>query len=245
MKLSFVIPAHNEEKLIGRCLESVLEEIKREKYQTEIIVVDNVSTDKTRETALKFKGVTVVNEPFKGLVQARRAGFVVSTGELVANIDADTMMPRGWLKKVMSEFERDDALVALSGPFIYQDLDVVDRVLVKFFYGFGYLFHLLFHYIFGVGAMLQGGNFIVRRDALLKAGGFDLTISFWGEDTDVARRISKVGKVKWTWGLPMYSSGRRLREEGIVVAGLRYAFNYFSTIFAHRPISQKYTDIRH
>ena len=244
LKISFVIPAHNEEKLIGKCLKSVFEEIKRGDYQTEVIVVDNVSSDKTREEALKFKGVTVVNEPFKGLVQARRAGFVVSTGELVANIDADTMLPKGWLQKVMSEFEKDDNLVALSGPFIYHDLDIIDRVLIKIFYAFGYIFHLLFHYVFRVGAMLQGGNFVIRREALIKVGGYDLSIDFYGEDTDVARRISKVGKVKWAWTLPMYASGRRLREEGIVVSGARYAINYFSTIFSHRPVTRTYTDIR-
>ena len=244
MKLSFVIPAHNEEALIGKCLKSVLKEIKANSYQTEVIVVNNASTDRTREAALHYRGVTVVEEPFKGLVQARRAGFVVSTGELIANVDADTILPRGWLQKVMNEFEKDNNLVALSGPYLYYDLDIIDRVLVKIFYAFGYLFYLLTHYVFGVGAMLQGGNFIVRRDALLKAGGYDITIAFYGEDTDIARRISKVGKVKWTWALPMYTTGRRLKEEGIVVSGVRYAANYFSTIFAGRPFTHTYTDIR-
>ena len=144
----------------------------------------------------------------------------------------------------MSEFERDKNLVALSGPFIYHDLDIIDRVLIKIFYAFGYVFHILFQYVFHMGAMLQGGNFVIRREALRAVGGYDLSIDFYGEDTDVARRISKVGKVKWMWSLQMYTTGRRLREEGIVVSGVRYAVNYFSTIFAHRPATRTYTDIR-
>lgn len=244
MKISFVIPAYNEEKFIGECLKAIKRELAGGKYEAEVLVVDNASTDKTREEALKFKGVTVVNEPFKGLVQARRAGFVVSSGQLVANIDADTRVPPGWLQKVMAEFEADNNLVALSGPYLFYDLDLIDRVLVKFFYVVGYLFHLLFHFVFGVGAMLQGGNFIIRRDAFEKVGGYDTSIAFYGEDTDVARRISSVGKVKWTWALPAHSSGRRLKKEGIVLAGVRYAANYFSTISTGRPLTKAYTDIR-
>ena len=60
---------------------------------------------------------------------------------------------------------------------------------------------------------MQGGNFVVRRDALQKIGGYDTNISFYGEDTDVARRLSKVGHVKFTFDLPALSSGRRLAKE--------------------------------
>ena len=56
MKISFVIPAHNEEKLIGKCLESVKRELANGSYDSEVIVVNNASTDGTREAALKFKG---------------------------------------------------------------------------------------------------------------------------------------------------------------------------------------------
>ncbi|MSR70690.1 glycosyltransferase family 2 protein [Candidatus Kaiserbacteria bacterium] len=249
MKISFVIPAHNEEAMVGKCLQSVFDEIDRVHdsgvpLDVEVVVVDNASTDHTREEALKFPNVTVVEEKLKGLVYARRAGFVSTDGELVANIDSDTVLPRGWLDTVMTEFAKDPNLVALSGPFIYFDLSAWKRALVKAFYFLGWLIHLLNHHVFHTGAMLQGGNFILRRDAWEKAGGFDITIAFYGEDTDVARRIGKQGRVLWTWGLPMYTSGRRLEKEGLVRMSWLYTINHLAILWTGRPATQKYSGIR-
>jgi glycosyltransferase involved in cell wall biosynthesis len=74
MKISFVIPAYNEEAVIAKCLESVQKELTRTPCEVEVVVVNNASTDKTREIALTFPGVRVVNEEKKGLVFARAAG---------------------------------------------------------------------------------------------------------------------------------------------------------------------------
>lgn len=248
MKLSFVIPAYNEEAHVGECLKTVLREITDNNLgigvDVEVVVVNNASTDRTAEIAASHPGVTVLNEPIKGLVMARRAGFVVTTGELVANLDADTRVPKGWLAHVLKEFAHTKDLVALSGPYIYYDLNDVERACVKMFYFFGWLFYLLNHYVFKKGAMLQGGNFILRRDAWERAGGFDTTISFYGEDTDVARRMTKHGVVKWTWRLPMYASGRRLAEEGLLNVGYTYAINFFTISLYGRPHTREYRDIR-
>lgn len=244
MKISFVIPAYNEERRLPKCLASVEREIARTPCDSEVIVVNNASTDRTGEIARGYAWVHVVDEPHKGLVRARHAGFMASSGELIANIDSDTMLPEGWLARVLLEFSKDERLAALSGPYIYYDLSVFHRALTYIFYVFGYLSHLVNHKIFHAGAMLQGGNFIVRRKYLEQAGGFDTSIEFYGEDTDVARRISKVGKVKWTFQLPMYTSGRRLKHEGIVTTGLRYAANYFHVLVRGKPLSAAYTDIR-
>ena len=62
-KLAFVIPAYNEEALIGKCLESVVAEIARSGADAEIIVVNNASTDRTGEIARSFPTVRVVDEP--------------------------------------------------------------------------------------------------------------------------------------------------------------------------------------
>lgn len=244
MKISFVIPAYNEEQRLPKCLASVERELARTPCDAEVIVVNNASTDRTREVANSYSWVRVVDESHKGLVRARNAGFVASTGELVANIDSDTILPEGWLATVLDEFSKDKKLAALSGPFIYYDLSVFRRALARIFYVFGYLSYLVNHYIFRAGAMLQGGNFIVRRTYLERVGGFNTSIEFYGEDTDVARRISKAGKVKWTFKLPMYASGRRLTHEGIVTTGLRYAANYFYVLVRGKPLTSTYTDIR-
>ena len=97
MKISFVIPAYNEEGYLGECLASVRRELARGRYDAEVIVVNNASTDKTAEIARSFPGVIVVDEPKKGLSQARHSGFAASSGDLIANVDADTILPKGWL----------------------------------------------------------------------------------------------------------------------------------------------------
>ncbi|MDE1919211.1 MAG: glycosyltransferase family 2 protein [Patescibacteria group bacterium] len=244
MKISFVIPAYNEEKRLPQCLAAVESELARTPCDAEVIVVNNASTDHTGEVARSYSWVRTVDEPRKGLVRARHAGLEAATGDIIANVDSDTMLPEGWLQTVLNEFSKDDNLAALSGPFIYHDLSLFHRALTRLFYTAGYLSYLVNHYVFRSGAMLQGGNFIVRRKHLEQVGGFDTTIEFYGEDTDVARRISKAGKVKWTFKLPMYASGRRLKHEGIVTSGLRYAGNYLHVLLYGKPLTETYTDIR-
>ena len=244
MKVSFSIPAYNEEAVIARCLKSVLVEIKRSGIDAEVVVVNNASTDRTKEIASGFPGVRVVDEIKKGLTHARAAGMRATDGDIIANVDADTMLPPGWLATVAARFSADPKLVALSGPFIYYDLSATDRALTRGFYFIGYLLHLLNHYVLRTGAMLQGGNFVIRRDAFERVGGFDTSIAFYGEDTDVACRLAQVGKVAWTWKLPMYASGRRLKNEGAIKSGWRYTLNHFFVIFLKRPATTNYKDIR-
>jgi glycosyltransferase involved in cell wall biosynthesis len=243
-ELAIVIPAYNEQKLIGDCLAAVVKEVKRSGVNAEIVVVDNNSKDRTGEIARSFEGVKVVLETEKGLVHARHAGFVASTAPLVANIDGDTIMPEGWITKVMESFRADDRLVALSGPYYYYDLSAWQRFLVAVFYGAAYLLYLVSRFVIRSGSMVQGGNFVIRRDAWISVGGFDRSIAFYGEDTDVAVRLNRVGKVRWTWGLPMWTSGRRLAEEGIVRTGLDYTVNFFWVTFAGKPKTTEYSDIR-
>lgn len=241
MKLSFVIPAWNEEKFIKDCIESVLREVKNSPVDTEVIVVNNASTDKTEEIARSFPAVKVVDEPRRGLPSARQAGFLASDGDIIANIDADTILPAGWLKEVIENFKKDDKLVAFTGPFIYYDLSKFKRVLVRNYYYLAYLLHIINHRVLGTGAVLQGGNFVLRRSALEKIGGFDESIKFYGEDADIACRIQKIGRVKFSFRLGIYASGRRLLKEGMVVSAWHYVVNYFWILASGRPYTQKYT----
>jgi cellulose synthase/poly-beta-1,6-N-acetylglucosamine synthase-like glycosyltransferase len=251
MKLSFVIPAYNEESYVGDCLEAIIAQKRALEEQKkvlpgdiEIVVVNNASTDKTGEVVARYKDVKLVNEPEKGLVRARRAGFMAATGDLIANVDADTRITPGWIKKVLDSFAKDPKLVALSGPFIYYDAPWKVRFSTRFFYYIGFSFYLLNRFVFRIGSMLQGGNFVVRRSALEKIGGYDVSLSFYGEDTDIARRLNKVGHVKFTFSLPALSSGRRLAKEGGLTTGLRYAINYFWITFFKKPFTKDYIDIR-
>lgn len=248
MKLSLIIPAYNEELYIGKCLESIAAELARGHYgeeTVEVIVVNNASVDRTSEVARSFSFVRIVDEPKKGLVRARQAGYQASCGELVGNIDADTLMPSGWISRVLNEFEAHPDMVALSGPYTYYDLSSMTNFFVRIFYSFGMLVGFFNTLFTGKrGTMLQGGNFILRRNALERAGGFDLNFDFYGEDTAIARQMSRQGEVKFTFRLPMSTSGRRLRGEGIFTMAWRYAINFAWTLFFGRAYSRKYKDIR-
>ncbi len=236
MKVSLVIPAYNEEKYIGTCLENVRN---NGLGVYEIIVVNNASTDRTEAIARSFSGVRVVNESEKGLTKARQRGFAEAQGDIIAYIDADTKMPEGWIQKVITAFEKDSNAVCVSGPYIYYDSSAVVKTAV-------WLYWLLLAkpaYLC-IRYMAVGGNFAARKKALTAIGGFDSTISFYGEDTDIARRLHRVGKVKFMLNMYMYTSARRLKGEGIGMTAIRYVANFLSEVFLHKPITSYYKDIR-
>ncbi len=243
MKVSFVIPAYNEERSIAACINTIQAEAARVSNDVEIVVVNNASTDNTRAVA-EAAGARVVDEPRKGLTRARQTGFEHSSGEIVANIDADVLIPAGWLDMVIARFVRDSQLVALSGPFVYHDLGLLTRMATRLFYWFGYCISVVSMGLAGRGAMLQGGNFVLRRSALEQAGGFNTDISFYGEDIDTAQRMYAQGRVEWNFGLWVNTSGRRLKEEGVLRTGMRYALNYFSVAFFGTPATKAHRDIR-
>lgn len=243
--ISFVVPAYNEEALIATCLDAIAAEIARAGHAAEIIVVDNNSTDGTREIASSFAGVIVVDEPQRGLVPARRAGCLVARGRLIANIDADTLVPQGWLDTVVEEFARSPGLVALSGPFVHYDASRTVRIVVAVFYRFAFTTYLMVRFVVRAGSMMQGGNFIVLKSALDAADAFNPDFSFFGEDTELARRLSKVGSVKFSFALPAFSSGRRLAAEGLLRVAFQYSVNYLWTVLFKRPFSSTWLDFRH
>ena len=248
MRLSFVVPAYNEEAYLPACLDSILAQTRTLGYRfetlVEIIVVNNASTDGTRGVALAYPEVTLVDEPRKGLTHARQAGFNASTGDLIANIDADSRLPPGWLEQVLEEFARRPAMLCLSGPLVYYDLTPSQCRFVRLFYLTASVTYALNRFVFRVGSMVQGGNFVCCRKGIEEIGGFNLAISFYGEDTDLARRLNKIGEVRFTSKLKMLSSGRRLNKEGVFTMAFRYSLNYLWTIFRERPFTTEHTDIR-
>ena len=244
MKLSFVVPAFNEERYLGDCLRSILRETADLADDVEIIVVNNASTDRTGAVARTFPGVKVVDEPRKGLPHARQAGFLASSGDLIANVDSDSRLPVGWVAQVLRTFAADPTLAALSGPLVYYDLSPCERFLVRVFYMTAWVTYALNRYLLRVGSMVQGGNFVVARIALERIGGFNLALTFYGEDTDIARRLHGIGRVCFTFNLKMFSSARRLKKEGILTMAARYSANYLWTIFLKRPFTDEHLDIR-
>ncbi len=234
MKISLVIPAYNEEKYISACLESVM---KNGAELFEIIVIDNASTDGTAHVALGFPNVKVVSQPEKGLTKARQKGLEEATGDIIAYIDADTKMPEGWVQTVSSVM-KNNAVVCVSGPYRYYDASAPTNFLAKLYFILTYGIYLL------TGYVVIGGNFAAKKSALLEIGGFDETIAFYGEDTDIARRLHTVGKVVFTSRLHIDTSARRFHGEGLVLTVGRYVRNFFSIVFRKKPVTNEYKDIR-
>ncbi|MDD4319862.1 MAG: glycosyltransferase family A protein, partial [Candidatus Peribacteraceae bacterium] len=235
--ISIVIPAHNEEQYLGACLESIVRQ--RTANAGEIIVVDNASTDGTARVAGMFAGVTVVREDTKGLTHARQRGLLRATGDLLAYIDADTRVQPHWFDMINRTFAEIPALACLSGPYEYFDISERQQAWVKAYWRY------LAQPTYAVsGAMVVGGNFVARRDALLRMGGFDTSIAFYGEDTNIARRLRPHGLVKFDPAFTIHSSGRRLAEEGMWKSGFTYGLNYVSELLLHKPFTTTYRDIR-
>ena len=93
MKVSFVIPALNEEGIVGKTIKSIpVEEIKESGYEVEIIVINNNSTDNTEQEA-REAGATVILEMNRGYGNAYKRGFKEATGDIFVMGDADGTYP--------------------------------------------------------------------------------------------------------------------------------------------------------
>lgn len=237
LRISVVVPAYNEERYLADCLASLMRHTRPE--LAEIIVVDNASTDATGDIARSFPGVSVVREETKGLLFARQRGLEVARGDVLACVDADSRVPASWFDTLIHAFRADPNLVCLSGPYTYFDLPRWQQMAVSSFWAV-----LAAPAYACTGYMAVGGNFAARRSALLAIGGFDTSIRFYGEDTDIARRLSTQGTVRFSNAFRVHSSARRLQSEGLVRTGITYAANFLWEALFHRPLTSEYTDVR-
>jgi glycosyltransferase involved in cell wall biosynthesis len=237
MRASLIIPAYNEEEYIGECLASVLTHAPGEFL--EIIVVDNASSDRTAEIARSYPGVTVIYESKKGLPSAREAGRKQASGDYLAYIDADCRLQPHWLPLAKKVFADHTDAVSISGPARYWDANLLQRsVLNAFWWISSPLMYRL------VGYMIFGAHFIVKKEALEKIGGFDTGISFYGEDTDLARRLSRWGKTVFRMDFYIFSSARRFKKEGIIKSNFVYTMNFLWPVLFGRPFTYTHQDIR-
>jgi glycosyltransferase involved in cell wall biosynthesis len=234
--ISLIIPAYNEQAYLPACLDAVMASVAGK--ACEIIVVDNNSTDGTKDVIARYPAVTYVFESRKGITRARQRGLIASTGEILAYVDADTLPPPGWIEQIWAEFDANEHLACLSGPYTFYDLSGLRNAVSRAWFVAARPFYSI------VGYIIVGGNFAIRRDVLEKMGGFDSSIEFYGEDVDIARRAEKHGKVLFSHTFVMPTSGRRMRKQGFLkIAGI-YFINYFSIVFSGKPATKGYEDVR-
>lgn len=127
LTISLVIPVYNEESHLENCLRSV---VAQGVPFDEIIVVDNNSSDGTVQIAQTFPGVRVVHERRQGVIYARTMGFNTAKSDLIARIDADTVLPQDWSLNLQKIFA-DKNIHAVTGRMEYNDMaatDVCNRI---------------------------------------------------------------------------------------------------------------------
>lgn len=108
MKISVVIPALNEEKAIGNVIKQVpVGQLNEMGHETEIIVSDNGSTDRTAQIA-KSHGAEVVFQPLRGYGNAYKAGFERADGDVIVTGDADMTYPFDAMPEFLIKLEKDD-----------------------------------------------------------------------------------------------------------------------------------------
>ena len=242
LKISVIVCAHNEARYLRPCLHSVLAQ---SRVPDQLLVINNASTDETALVASQVADVRLVDEPRKGLVVARETGRRHATGDVLIYADADCRAPLTWIERIERRFARDPALVALSGPYRYYDWDWSGRALIRAYdFTLAPATQLLVKHLLRVGTIFYGGNFAVRREALERIGGFDTSIEFHGEDTNLGRRLCGVGKVGLFHDCYLYTSARRYIAMGKREVFRLYVRNFVSELLHHRPKDTAHVDVR-
>lgn len=236
--VSVVIPAYNEEKFISKTLES-LENQNYPKNRYEIIVVDNGSTDNTRQIAKQF-GARVVKENKKGVQHARQAGFMAARGDYIASTDADNILPKKWILTLSSELLAHKNVVAVGGWFELRHGSILTKTAINKLSN-----PVLATYkLLSQKNVLIGQNFMVKKDIFLKTRGF-LGLQPMNEDLMFAQRLSKFGKIKLFYGKNwnVITSPRRWKES-FILGTAPYFINAISYAVANKLLIENFTDIR-
>ncbi|HCM52043.1 TPA: hypothetical protein DIS56_02835 [Candidatus Saccharibacteria bacterium] len=185
LSLSIVIPACNEEGYLKACLESIAAQ---KVAPSQVIVVDNNSSDKTSQIALSYPFVKLIREPKQGIVYARNRGFNAATTDLIGRIDADTRLSANWVEQALNFFTDHSEVAACGGDLYFYDFPL-KRV--------GHFFFNLIYYdiqslLAGTNIML-GANMVIRRRAWLQVAGLCHEDSDIAEDIDLSLNLGRAG----------------------------------------------------
>lgn len=218
MKVSIVVPAYNEEKYIGKTLESL---DKLDRRADEVIVIDGGSTDKTAVVARKL-GAKVVTVPHRGIGFARQKGLEAATGDIIAFTDADSTVPHDWTTKIIETLSRPGVAA------VYSEFWVPDGWwLYRFFINvLQPLYIPIFHFL--GSSLAPGQNTAFWRAKAIEAGGYPVDFKI-AEDLEMAHRLKRVGKVVYRPDNFVTSSGRRGDEGWPLIARVIKAYWYYTT----------------
>jgi glycosyltransferase involved in cell wall biosynthesis len=210
MKVSVVIPTHNDEATIAETLESVFAQ--RFDGGFEVIVVNDGSTDGTRAVLEKFGDrIRLIDQQNAGVAAARNAGIAAAAGEYIALLDADDTWTGQMLSKTVPVLEKNPASVAAFSDGM--EVDGAGRV-IKANYVEPGLDHspTLDEMLGGVPWPILVGSIVIRRETLIAIGGFpdEFNAEHWGgEDTFTNLLLRERGEFTY---VPEVLVRHRLRE---------------------------------
>ena len=194
--ISFIVPAYNEELLIGRTLAAIHAAAREAGEPYEVIVVDDGSTDGTATVAGQG-GARVVPVQFRQIGRARNAGARVAAGEIFVFVDADTLITAATLRATLAVL---GAGAAGGGASLRLEGEIPWH---------GRLLLLLVRTGMRLGRLAAGCYLFCTRSAFEAAGGFDERL-FATEEIALSRALARQGRVV-ILRETVVSSGRKLR----------------------------------
>lgn len=177
--MSIIVPAHNEEKYIGRCLDSILTSAKHIDIPIEIVVVINRCSDGTEEIARRYQ-VVLAKENAKCLAKIRNVGIRASSGDVLVTIDADSWITINVLEEIL--------LLLRTGKYVGGG---VRMIFDRFSVGIVFSILAILPYIFT--DPISGGMFWFTRRSFDAIGGFDESLVS-AEDICFGRKLKAFGK---------------------------------------------------
>ncbi len=231
--VTLVVPAHNEEKVIERCIEAILE---IDYPKKEVIVVDDGSTDKTYQLASKYrtKGVKVIHrETAGGKSGALNTGILIAEGEVIITCDADSMIARGALKKIVSRFQ-DPTVSAVAGNVkVLNRTNLVTKCQALEYIVNENIYRRVFD-IFGVVPVVPGPLASFRKRTLKEIGFYDRdTLT---EDFDITVKLLKTQRVVQALSDANVYTEAPVTWKDFIKQRTRWNRGTFQTIIKHRNV---------
>ena len=179
--VSIVVPVLNGETTIGDMLRAIAANSPRPS-QLEIIVVDNGSTDTTREIVSRYPDVTLLSESRRGPSAARNTGLRHATGEVILHCDADCLPTRRWTAELAACFSDGRVNLAAGQTLSFPPTTAVERYLAALLYDASVTISR------SVLPFVPSMNMAVRRSAALAIGGWNEEM-MTSEDVDFSTRL--------------------------------------------------------
>jgi glycosyltransferase involved in cell wall biosynthesis len=208
--ISFVVPAYNEERLLGQTLASIHAAAQTAGRPYEIVVADDASTDRTVEIA-RAGGARVVSVRLRQIAGTRNAGARAARGDILIFVDADTIVPPRTLAAALEALARGavggGAMLRLDGAIPWHGRFLLFVVATSM----------------RLGRLAAGCFLFCRRDAFHAAGGFDERL-FATEELALSRALARQGRMT-ILRETVETSGRKLRTYSLwEIARLLVAF---------------------